>query len=58
MADNLHLTDSHKTNPDNYFTDVRIAQIADMQRYIARKENLRIFDFNRIWEGNQGKPGL
>lgn len=37
----------------NYFTDVRAAQIRDMQEHLARKHNLPTFDFGANWEGLQ-----
>ena len=39
----------------NYFTDIRVAQIQNMQEEVARSHGLRIFDFGHIWEGYQGK---
>lgn len=45
-----------RKNFTNFFTDIRVAQIQEMQRYVAKKEGLQIFDWGRIWEGYQGKP--
>lgn len=37
----------------NFFTDIRIHQIREMQKVIAREEGIPYYDFGHIWEGFQ-----
>lgn len=41
----------------NFFTDVRVHQIRNMQEYFARRHDLVIHDFGLHFEGYQGEPG-
>lgn len=42
----------------NFFTDVRIHQIREMQRQVAMTEGIPSFDFGEIWEGWQNEQQL
>jgi hypothetical protein len=37
----------------NFFTNVRVHQIREMQEQVARDEGIPAFDFGDIWEGWQ-----
>ncbi|EGG02549.1 uncharacterized protein MELLADRAFT_72763 [Melampsora larici-populina 98AG31] len=37
----------------NFFSDVRVHQLQQMQDEVARNEGLPIFDWGKIWEGYQ-----
>ncbi|KAG0142655.1 hypothetical protein CROQUDRAFT_681373 [Cronartium quercuum f. sp. fusiforme G11] len=37
----------------NFFSDVRVHQIQQMQEQVARAEGIPIFDWGKIWEGYQ-----
>jgi hypothetical protein len=42
----------------NFFTDIRIHQIREMQRQVAINEGIPSFDFGEIWEGWQNEQAL
>jgi hypothetical protein len=37
----------------NFFTDVRVHQIREMQEQVVTKEGIPSFDFGEVWEGFQ-----
>lgn len=37
----------------DWFADVRVSQIRDMQEKVAREHGLLVFDFGHLWEGYQ-----
>lgn len=39
--------------PNNFFTDIRIHQIREMQEQVARTSGIPSFDFGDVWEGWQ-----
>lgn len=56
-ADVMNVDDWGAKLPDskftNFFTDVRIAQIRNMQEIVAEAEGLQIFHWDNVWEGYQ-----
>ena len=37
----------------NFFTDLRIKQLQELQRSLACELHLPVFDFGNVWEGYQ-----